>query len=183
VSRAARAAGAARATIALRRAGVRHGPLPHLSGRAPIIDGGRRIRAGARLRIVGHQHRVQLTAGPAGELVLGDHVYLNQGVNLFAAQSVHIGDHTRLADLVAVYDSNFHEIEEGAGVHVAPVRIGRNVWIGRGAIVLPGCTIGDHSVIAAGAVVTGDIPARTLAAGVPARAVRTITCSDDYRRP
>jgi acetyltransferase-like isoleucine patch superfamily enzyme len=183
VNPAIRLARAARAVAVLRLAGVRVGSMPYLAGLAPIIDGGSRIRAGRRLRIVGRQHRVQLGTGPHGRIVLGDHVFLNQGANVFAASAVHIGDHTRLADLATVYDSDFHEIDEGAGVRVAPVHIGRNVWIGRGATVLPGCSIGDHSVIAAGAVVTGDVPARSLAAGVPARVIRSITCSDDYRRP
>jgi len=53
-----------------------------------------------------------------------------------------------------------------------PIVIGRNVWIGAGATVLHGVTVGEDAVIAAGAVVTRDVPARTLVAGVPARVVR-----------
>ncbi|MFB9376983.1 sugar O-acetyltransferase [Kineococcus gynurae] len=55
-----------------------------------------------------------------------------------------------------------------------PIVIGDNVWIGGGAIVLPGITIGDHAVIGAGAVVTRDVPARSVAVGNPARVVRTV---------
>jgi hypothetical protein len=53
----------------------------------------------------------------------------------------------------------------------APVRLGANVWVGRSATILPGLTIGDHAVIAAGSIVMGDVPARTLMAGVPARPI------------
>ena len=56
----------------------------------------------------------------------------------------------------------------------APIRIGKNVWIGANATVLPGVMIGDNAVIAAGAVVTKDVPANAVAAGVPARAIRKI---------
>ena len=56
----------------------------------------------------------------------------------------------------------------------APIRIGKNVWIGSNSTVLPGVTIGDGAVIAAGAVVTGDVPERTLAGGVPARIIRKL---------
>jgi acetyltransferase-like isoleucine patch superfamily enzyme len=56
-------------------------------------------------------------------------------------------------------------------VRVAPVDIGDDVWIGRGALVLPGVTIGDGAVVAAGAVVTKDVPAGSVVAGVPAKVV------------
>jgi acetyltransferase-like isoleucine patch superfamily enzyme len=60
--------------------------------------------------------------------------------------------------------------------------LGDNVWIGRAAIVLPGVTIGDHSMVAAGSVVTKDVPPRVVVAGNPAKVVREITASDEWRR-
>jgi maltose O-acetyltransferase len=62
------------------------------------------------------------------------------------------------------------------------VHIGDNVWIGRSAIILPGVTIGDNAVVAAGAVVTKDVPDATLVAGNPARVVRTLVVDDGWRR-
>lgn len=56
-----------------------------------------------------------------------------------------------------------------------PIHVGNNVWLGAGAIVLPGVTIGDDSVVAAGAVVTKDVPANVVVAGVPARVIKTIS--------
>jgi acetyltransferase-like isoleucine patch superfamily enzyme len=62
------------------------------------------------------------------------------------------------------------------------VHIGDNVWIGRSAIILPGVTIGDNAVVAAGAVVTKDVEEATLVAGNPARVVRTLVVDDGWRR-
>ena len=57
----------------------------------------------------------------------------------------------------------------------APIRIGENVWIGSNATILPGVTLGDWAVVAAGAVVTKDVPPMTVVGGVPARVLRTIS--------
>ena len=56
----------------------------------------------------------------------------------------------------------------------APIHIGRNVWIGAGAMILPGVTIGENAIIAAGAVVNRDVPANMIVGGVPARELREI---------
>ena len=59
-------------------------------------------------------------------------------------------------------------------LHPAPIRIGSRVWIGAGVVITKGVTIGDNSIVAAGAVVTRDIPANVIAAGVPAKVIREI---------
>ena len=58
--------------------------------------------------------------------------------------------------------------------HPAPIVLGRGVWVGANATLLQGVTVGDHAIIAAGAVVTRDVPPRTIVAGVPARVIRHI---------
>ena len=65
----------------------------------------------------------------------------------------------------------------------APIRIGDNVWLGGGAIVCPGVTIGDDTVVAAGSVVTRDLPTGVVAVGVPARVLRPITDEDRVAVP
>ena len=74
------------------------------------------------------------------------------------------------------------DIIEGRGVEVKPVHIGRNVWIGRAAIVLPGVSIGDHSVVAAGSVVTRSVPERALVGGNPARQLKELAVEQSYER-
>jgi acetyltransferase-like isoleucine patch superfamily enzyme len=149
-------------------------------GAAPIVRGDVVIGGGFRSESV--QYRSAISAAPGGRVRIGDRVFVNQGVTIHAVESITIGDDVLIGDLACVYDTNFHEVEEGEGVVHGPVVIGRNVWIGRGAIVLPGVTIGESSVVAAGAVVTRDVPERTLVAGNPARPVKALQASEGYRR-
>lgn len=106
------------------------------------------------------------------------HTILSNNVSVIACERVTIGEHCLIGDAVTITDSDFHELDperrhDGAGA-TAAVTIGNNVWLGSRVVVLKGVTIGDGSVIAAGAVVAKDIPARVLAAGVPAKVIRTL---------
>lgn len=120
---------------------------------------------------------------PGGSLTIGERVFVNQGATIVAHVSISIGDDCRIGDYVGIYDTDYHPVEQGAEVRRAPVVIGRNVWLGRGAIVLPGVTIGDHAVVGAGSVITSDVPARTLVAGNPAKPIRELSAEDGWRRP
>jgi acetyltransferase-like isoleucine patch superfamily enzyme len=150
-------------------------------GRNPIIHSGGIISLG-RVALRGTTAAVELGAQPGGRLTIGDRVFINQGVTLVAHHDITVGDDCRIGDYVAIYDTDHHAVDQETPVRSAPVRIGRNVWIARGAIVMPGVTIGDHSVVAAASVVTADVPPRTLVAGNPARAVRELTAADRWRR-
>jgi acetyltransferase-like isoleucine patch superfamily enzyme len=171
-----------RALVFYRLKGVRHGPLPYIRGRLPRVTAHGEVTVGRRFKVDGLQARVDFGAGPRGRLEIGDDVFLNRGATVHAAELVQIGDHTRIGDHASIHDTDFHEVEEGAAVRVAPVRIGRNVWIGRHAIVLPGVTIGDHAVVAAGSIVTRDVPARSLVAGCPATVRRELRAGDGWVR-
>jgi len=101
--------------------------------------------------------------------------YINSGCTISCANRISIGSGAAIARGVYIYDNDHHEIldEQGNQInHSVPVVIGKHVWIGVGATVLKGVTIGDGAVIAAGAVVTKNIPAKSLAAGVPASVIR-----------
>lgn len=80
-------------------------------------------------------------------------------------------------------DTAFHSVSPMASVKAAPIKIGKNVWIGTRAIILPGVTIGDHAVVGAGALVSRDVPPCTVVGGVPARPISTFECPDDWHRP
>jgi acetyltransferase-like isoleucine patch superfamily enzyme len=111
---------------------------------------------------------------PGGLLTLGSG-YVNSGCVISCADHITIGNGAAIARGVCIYDSDHHSIldEQGSVLNPpAPVTIGNHVWIGVGAILLKGVTIGDGAVIAAGAVVTQSVPSRCLAAGNPAKVIR-----------
>lgn len=105
-------------------------------------------------------------------ITMGARVYVNFNCVILDVARVSIGDGTLLAPGVQILTAS-HPVDAGpraSGVESGhPITIGRNVWIGAGALVLPGVTIGDEAVIGAGAVVTRDVPAGTIAVGNPAR--------------
>ncbi|HVZ84592.1 MAG TPA: acyltransferase [Terracidiphilus sp.] len=131
---------------------------------------------------LGVNHPVVLRTLAAGaEIRIGARVGISGG-SICAAQRVEIGEDTMLGANVTIADTDFHSLHTAhrsghmhPTVAVAPVRIGRGVFLGTGAIVLKGVTIGDHSVIGAGSVVTKSIPENCIAAGNPCRVLRLLT--------
>jgi len=112
-----------------------------------------------------------------GDVVIGDHTRI--GLHNTVIGPVKIGHHVNLAQGVTVtaLNHNFKDANkriDEQGISTAPVTIGDDIWIGANAVILPGVTIGNHSVVAAGAVVTKDVPPRSLVAGVPARIINQI---------
>lgn len=108
---------------------------------------------------------------------LGNNVYANFGLTLVDDTDIYIGDGCMFAPNVVLATAG-HPVDPTLRRDVyqynLPIRIGNNVWIGAGAIVLPGVSIGDNSVIGAGSVVTRDIPANVVAVGNPCRVLREI---------
>ena len=105
----------------------------------------------------------------------GDGFYMNFGCVILDCCPVHIGNNVLCAPSVQIYTATHPtdpEVRLSGLEYAAPVRIGNNVWIGGGAIICPGVTIGDHTTIAAGSVVVKDIPARVVAGGNPCRIIR-----------
>ena len=112
---------------------------------------------------------------------MGKNVYANFNLTLVDDTEITIGDYCMFAPNVVIATAGhpiIPELREQIYQYNIPVHIGRNVWIGAGAIVLPGVTIGDNSVIGAGSVVTKDIPANSVAVGNPCRVIREISEHD-----
>ncbi len=109
---------------------------------------------------------------------LQDYAQITIGDNVFLAPNVTITtiNHPLNVDKRRVFltKDSFHPDGKGNWQIIAPVSIGNDVWIGAGAIILPGVTIGSGSTIGAGSVVTHDIPANVLACGVPCRVIRVL---------
>lgn len=103
---------------------------------------------------------------------LGANVFLNFNCVILDVTTVDIGDDTQIGPAVQIYaaDHPRDPATRASGLEFArPVRIGRNCWIGGGAILLPGITVGDDALVGAGSVVTRDVPAGATVAGNPAR--------------
>jgi acetyltransferase-like isoleucine patch superfamily enzyme len=130
-----------------------------------------------------------------GHVVIGAFTYMGDDCILSCAERIEIGRYTMLAHGVQVFDNDSHPINATERQHdylillghatpprppiaTAPIIIGEHVWIGLESIILKGVRIGDNSIIAAGSVVTRDIPANVIAAGNPARVVRQIAVSE-----
>ncbi|MCV3271072.1 sugar O-acetyltransferase [Roseobacter sinensis] len=116
--------------------------------------------------------RAPLYADYGYNIHLGDDVFLNYGCVLLDVCTIRIGDMTQVGPMVQILTADHPRdaAARDAGLEFGqPVDIGRNVWIGGGALILPGVTVGDDAIIGAGAVVTKDVPAGTTVAGNPAR--------------
>lgn len=111
----------------------------------------------------------------------GKNVYANFNLTMVDDTHIYVGDYTMFGPNVTVATAGhpiLPELREQAYQYNAPVRIGKNCWIGAGALILPGVTIGDNSVIGAGSVVTKDIPSNVVAVGNPCRVLRSISNHD-----
>ena len=111
---------------------------------------------------------------------VGKNVFLNMGCKLQDQGGIFIGDGALIGHNVVLATLN-HVMspKDRSSMVPAPIRIGKNVWIGANATVLPGVTIGDGAIVAAGAVVTKDVPENTVVGGVPAKVIRTISEEDE----
>lgn len=111
----------------------------------------------------------------------GKNVYANFNLTLVDDTHIYVGDYTMFGPNVTVATAGhpiLPELREQAYQYNAPVKIGKNCWLGAGTIVVPGVTIGDNTVIGAGSVVTKDIPSNVVAVGNPCRVLREIDEND-----
>lgn len=131
----------------------------------------------------------RLASQSGGKIILGNYSKIGHGTSICAVESIKIGDYTGIADNVHIMDNNNHPVnpeyrkfmringddESRLWKHSdhKAIIIGENCWIGRNVSILKGVSIGDNSVVAANSVVTKNIPANCIAAGNPAKVVKT----------
>lgn len=121
------------------------------------------------------------TRNEQAQIVIGSNCAFSNNVTIVSTLSVQLGESCLIGDMVMIFDSDFHGIapdERRTVGKSAPVRIGNNVWLGSRVMVLKGVTIGDNSVVAAGSVVVRDVPADSIAAGVPAKVIRKLEAKE-----
>lgn len=113
-------------------------------------------------------------------ITIGKNVFFNTGCSFQDRGGIDIGDGSMIGMNVSINTLNHGlPLETRNTTYPSPVHIGKNVWIGSNATILPGVTIGDHAVIAAGAVVTKDVAKDAVVAGVPAKFIKNI--NDDAK--
>lgn len=152
---------------------------------------GSQIRIGKNVSIVSSSNRCSSSSifaptklrtwSDTAKIIIEDNVGLNGTSIVARSKTISIGQGTMIAPNVAIVDSDFHAVYPPGNRIMNPgieedrdVFIGKNVWLGMQSMVLKGARIGDNSVIAAGSVVRGDIPSGVLAAGVPAKVIKTL---------
>jgi acetyltransferase-like isoleucine patch superfamily enzyme len=112
-----------------------------------------------------------------GDVIIGDHTRI--GIHCTVIGPVTIGSHVNLAQGITVTALNHNFVEtdkriDEQGISTKQVTISDDVWIGANAVILPGVTIGRHAVVAAGAVVTKDVPDNCVVGGVPATIIKKL---------
>lgn len=140
-----------------------------------------------------------LTYWNGGEIEIGSNCYIGEGTRIWSQASIRIGNDVLISHLVDIHDTDGHPVDAGDRVldgrsilqgrgyltptktASAPIEIGDRVWIGFKASILKGVRIGEGAIVAAGAVVTRDVPPFTVVAGNPAVPIRELAQSDDQK--
>ena len=117
-------------------------------------------------------------------LFIGRHFYANYNLTVLDYDKITIGNNVMFGPNVTLssathnVDWSIRNKDNGMDIEGAPIVIEDNVWLGANVVVMPGVTIGKHSVVAAGSVVTNDVPPDTIVAGVPAKVVKKLNSED-----
>lgn len=145
-----------------------------LVGRAYVKNDGTMI-FGDRLRLDGSAVRLEFVCWKGATLSVGDNTYFNYGTNVSAMDRVEIGSNCAIGQYCIIMDSDYHSPDDHRAPGLPkPIVIEDDAWLGARVIVLRGAHIGRGAVIGANSVVKGAIPPYTLAAGSPARVIRSV---------
>lgn len=149
------------------------GRLVSVKGR-PLFRNAGRVVLGDDVRIWSDIQQAKIFVGRGATLRVGANSRIN-GAHISVSTQVEIGRNVRIGPYAVIMDDDFHDaashFEAGK---TGAIRIGDDVWIAMGAMVLKGVTIGEGAAVAAGAVVTKDVPPFTLVAGIPAKAIKRL---------
>ena len=121
----------------------------------------------------GSRVNAPLTVVRSNMVKIGKQVTVMNGCLMMAAGGITIDDNALIAANVQLISNN-HDLDERRIITCKPLHISRNAWVGAGATILPGVTVGENAVVGAGSVVTHDVPANTIVAGNPARFIKKV---------
>ena len=155
--------------------------------RLPFMRGTGHLTLGENVYLSGRSCFYFMGRMPATpEIIIGNGTFVGNGCTFSSARRIRVGEKCLISAGVRVHDNDGHPLDPGRRSRNEPITqdeateviIGNNVWIGAGAIILKGVTIGDDAVVGTTAVVTMDVPARTVVAGNPARVVKSLEVRD-----
>ncbi len=140
----------------------------------PVIGNLGEIVLGDEVRVWSTIVQAKLYTGKKGKLIVGRNSRLN-GVHIDARELIQIGENVRIAPYTIILDSDFHDLKDHfADGASQPIIIEDDVWLATRCTILKGVRIGKGAVVATGAVVTKDVPPRSVVAGVPAKVIKIL---------
>jgi len=138
-----------------------------------------KLKLGHRVSIWSHIGQTQISVGKHAHLSIGDNTFINTGSIISAQHKIEIGSGCMIANQVIMMDSDFHGVEQREEqITNDPIVIEDNVWLATRSTVLKGVRVGKGAVVAAGAVVTKDVPPYTLVGGVPAKVIKELKSNE-----
>lgn len=152
------------------------GPRVRLRGRIALHNAGRMV-IGDRVQLISTIATLELVTERGATLTIGERTLVNFGCSLVATGNVSIGAHCHIGPYTLILDNHYHHVDPDRRLERPapdPIVVEDNVWIGARAMILPGVTVGRDSCVAAGAIVTSDVPPRTLVGGVPAKILKEL---------
>ncbi|HEY9724362.1 MAG TPA: acyltransferase [Oscillatoriaceae cyanobacterium] len=156
------------------------GGRPTLIGWPDISNDGE-LHVGRGFTLISNLAKCSLGIYENAWIRIGENVVINNGTILSARRGIEIGDGTGIGYHCLFLDSDGHPLAPGLPINEAPIRIGKHVWIASRATILAGVTIGDFAVVAAGAVVTKDVPPYAVVGGVPAKVIKVLDKDIQWR--
>ena len=160
-----------RARLALRRC-TSVGAWPRVWGHLRVANEGVMV-LGERVQVRAVPWATELVSLPGGRLEIGDGTFINGGVSICAGELVRIGRRCQIGPRAMVFDNDFHVAGDPLRrSRPSPTVLEDLVWVGAGAMVLKGVRVGRAATVAAGSVVTRDVPAGAVVGGVPAKVIR-----------
>ena len=157
------------------------GFLPRVNGKCIIKNSGQ-CTIGDKFSVRCKTFPVLITVFENAKLVIGDNVFLNFGVDIGCTTQIDIGNNVLIGSFTNIIDNNFHYVDPDTPNIGRKITISDNVWIGNHCIILPGVKIGKNSVVAAGSIVTSDVPDNVLVMGVPAKVKRELSIPENWIR-
>lgn len=147
----------------------------------PDISNDGVLEVGKGFTLLSQFHKVAIGIYPGATMRIGENVVINNGTILTARVGIELGDGTGIGYHCLLMDSDGHPLAPGMPINEGPIVIGKHVWIASKATILAGVTIGDFAIVATGAVVTKDVPAYAVVAGVPAKVIKMLDPSIEWR--